>query len=96
MNEQAMLHIPDSRFCFADSERSIVLRLRVARGEPLDRVEVIWRNKYDFPDGRYISAMRFACADRLFDWYETRLELDDVRFAYVFRLTAPDVVFFYC
>ena len=40
MNEQAILHIPDSRYCFPVSEKEVILRLRVDKRDP-DRKSVV-------------------------------------------------------
>ena len=40
MNESAILHIPDSQYCFAVGEKKLVIRLRMAKedadAEPQD------------------------------------------------------------
>ena len=48
MNEYALLHIPDSRFCFAVSEREVVLRLRAAKEDKAVRVFLVYGEKYDY------------------------------------------------
>ena len=35
MNEQAILHVPDSRFCFATKMDELVLRLRTDKNDKL-------------------------------------------------------------
>ena len=48
MNEHAILHIPDSRYCFATGEKELVLRLRMAREDKEAKVYLIYAQKYDF------------------------------------------------
>lgn len=86
MNEQAILHIPDSRYCFPVSEREVVLRLRVDRRDPLDEVWVIYENKYVIQMRQLCERMERKYEDRLFAWYEVKLKLEDVRFSYIFKL----------
>lgn len=86
MNEQGILHIPDSRYCFPVSEREVVLRLRVDRRDSVDEVWVVYENKYVIQTRQLCERLERKYEDRLFAWYEVKLELNDVRLSYVFRL----------
>lgn len=86
MNEQAILHIPDSGYCFAQSSRRLILRLRLDRRDKVDRVEVLLECKYRFQEKQNHFFMERKYEDRLFAYYETAIELSDVRSAYVFRI----------
>lgn len=88
MNEQGILHIPDSQYCFPVSEREVVLRLRTDRRDSIDGVWVVYENKYAIQTRRLSGRMERKYEDRLFAWYETKLELEDPRLSYVFRLIA--------
>lgn len=88
MNEQGILHIPDSQYCFPVSEREVVLRLRTDRRDSIDEVWVVYENKYAIQTRRLSRRMERKYEDRLFAWYETKLELEDPRLSYVFRLIA--------
>ena len=46
MNEYAILHIPDSRYCFPVSENEVILRLRIDKRDVPDGVFVVYENKY--------------------------------------------------
>ncbi len=48
MNEQALLHVPDSRYCFATAKKELVLRLRTARED-----EDGLTDTYGFEEGFY-------------------------------------------
>ena len=50
MNEQAILHIPESGYCFAGSGSQLVLRLRMDRRDEVDRVEILLECKYRFQE----------------------------------------------
>ncbi len=89
MNQQAVFHAPDPPFCCPVSERSLSLRLRAARGE-LQRVEVIYENKYDFYRKRRRAKMKLAYQTELYDWFTVTLTCTDTRFAYIFRLYGPE------
>ena len=69
MNEQATLHIPDSRYCFPVSEKEVVLRLRVDRRDPVDEVRVVYESKYVIQMRQLDERMERRYEDRLFAWY---------------------------
>lgn len=86
MYEQALLHIPDSKYCFAADEHHLVLRLRMDRKDCVEKVEVIFENKYLFQEKQQKQLMEKKFEDALFAYYEIMLELHDVRLAYIFRI----------
>lgn len=86
MNEQGILHIPDSKYCFPLDEKRLVLRLRMDRNDCPDKVEVIYESKYLIHEKQQSRLMERKYEDRLFAYYEIELTLEDVRIAYVFRL----------
>lgn len=95
MNEHAMLHIPDSQYCFPLDSGQLVVRLRMMRGEQADSVSVLYGCKYDFAAQRKTVRMALSYSDRLFDYYEASLCLTDVRLAYVFRIRTKDGEYYY-
>lgn len=95
MNEQALLHIADSNYCFPCGPKAVMLRLRTGRDEVLDTVSVIHACKYAFHQERQVTAMEKRYSDKLFDYYEVRLELLDVRFAYVFELVQDGKTYYF-
>ncbi len=86
MNEYAMLHVPDSRYCFPVGEREIVIRLRTAREDREAEVFLLYNCKYLFQQQQVRLRMEIKYSDRLYDYYETRLFLEDVRLAYIFEI----------
>lgn len=86
MNEHAILHIPDSRYCFATGERELTIRLRMAREDEECRVSLIYACKYDFGNMQETVPMESRCTDRLYRYYEIEMKLSDVRFAYIFQI----------
>ena len=79
MNERAIFHKPESNYCFATSEKNIVLRLRLSREDEIKKVFVIYGCKYDFFKVQKRKEMKKRYEDKLFVYYETELELTDVR-----------------
>ena len=95
MNEYALLHSPDSKFCFATGERELVIRLRVAKEDRGISVMLIFGNKYEYHEKRMECTMKIAYSDQLYDYYETKLLLSDVRLAYIFLLQDGKQSYYY-
>ncbi len=87
MNEQALLHMPESNYCFATGRNRLKLRLRMQRGEQVEAVKVIYGCKYDYSTIRKEKELPLRYRDRLYDYYEVELLLEDVRLAYIFQIT---------
>ena len=86
MNEQGILHIPDSIYCFPLGKNTLVLRLRMDRRDSVEKVEVLYECKYEIHEKQKCAVMKKKYEDRLFTYYEVVLTLADVRLAYVFRI----------
>lgn len=95
MNEYAMLHIPDSRYCFAVGEKELVIRLRVSKEDRGANIFLLHECKYDFYQKRNRLKMEPKYTDRLFDYYEVRLALSDVRLAYIFQIEEDGKTYYY-
>lgn len=95
MYEQALLHIPDSKYCFAIDEHHLVLRLRVDKKDHVEKVEVIYESKYLFQEKQQHLFMERKYEDALFAYYEILLETKDVRLAYIFRIWENGKGYFY-
>lgn len=95
MNEHAIQHIPDSPYCFPVDDARVILRLRTMKGESLRLVSVIYACKYEFQTTRFQKELQKKYSDRLFDYYEAVLSLEDVRLAYVFYLETPEGSYYF-
>lgn len=95
MNEYALLHSPDSKYCFATGERELVIRLRVAKEDRGISVMLVYGNKYEYHEKRMECTMNIAYSDQLYDYYETKLHLDDVRLAYIFLIQDGQNSYYY-
>ena len=95
MNENAILHMPESKFCFASDTREIRLRLRISKYDFPDGVSVIYGGKYSYALTRSRAEMLRRYEDRLFAYYTVTLKLSDLRFVYVFEITCGNKVYFY-
>lgn len=95
MNEYAMLHIPDSRYCFPTGKKELVIRLRVSKEDRKAEVYLLYDCKYVFQDRQNRVPMEIKYTDRLYDYYEIKLELTDVRLAYIFEIREAGKTFYY-
>ena len=86
MNKYALMHIPDSNYCFATGERELVIRIRCAKEDREARIFLIYGNKYEYQTKQIEVEMQLGYSDEIYDYYETKLKLNDVRVAYIFRI----------
>lgn len=95
MNEFAIEHIPESKYCFAENRNTVTLRLRISKYDFPEKVEVIYGGKYDYATVRYSAEMERYCEDRLFAYYTITLSLKDVRLVYIFAITENGKTLFF-
>ena len=95
MNEYAIQHIPESKYCFATDGKTVRLRLRTDRNDNPQKIEVIYGGKYTFATTRETLEMTKGGADRLFRWYTAELKLSDVRLVYVFRIEEKGKIYYF-
>ena len=86
MNEHAILHIPESRYCFPLDNNKLIIRLRLSKQDEIDKVELIYESKYRFQQLQQEISMERKYEDALFAYYEIMLEVMDTRLAYIFRI----------
>lgn len=96
MNIHAIYHQPESNYCFALDEKSVVLRIRFAKGEKIEKLVVLYNNKYDISKTQKAKSMVFLCCDGTFDYYSVTLKLSDSRLAYVFSFFYKKVKYYFC
>ena len=84
MDENALLHYPESKFCFALGQDTVCLRLRISKSDNPDRINVVYGGKYTYATVRKTAQMQRICEDRLFAYYSAVLKLNDLRLVYVF------------
>lgn len=96
MNAAGMLHVPDSKFCFPISDNELVIRLRVDKKDSDIKVEIVHGPKYRFFEGIFTKQeMGLAYIDDEFAYFETVLNLEDVRVAYVFEIEEKGKTLYY-
>lgn len=95
MNKQAIYHRSECEYAYALDENTLRIALRVAAGEALNSVQLLYNNKYDFTKQRMSSTLTLYTSDGLFDYYAVDIKLTDLRFAYIFKLDTPDGVCYY-
>ncbi|MDE6001085.1 MAG: glycoside hydrolase family 13 protein, partial [Clostridia bacterium] len=95
MNKYAIFHQPESRFAYATSRDTLAVILRVAANDALDKVEILYNNKYDFTKKRFTLSMDKYADDGTFAYFRADITLHDARFAYIFKITQKGKVFYY-
>lgn len=95
MNKQAILHIPDSNYCYAVNENTVELLLRTDKNDEFTAVNVVYGNKYDYYLKQQKAAMTLRFSDDSFNYYFIRLTLEDVRFVYVFQLICGENCYYF-
>lgn len=95
MKKHAICHKPESEYAYAKDGHTLRIVLRLARGEDLSGVGILYNNKYDFTKERRRGEMRREYTDKLFDYYAFEIALSDVRFAYIFVLEERGKIYYY-
>lgn len=95
MNEHAILHVPDSKYCFPVGEQEVILRLRMDREDAAVKVSLIHACKYEFHEKQKIIPMEIKYTDRLYNYYEIQMKLEDVRFAYIFQIESDGKIYYF-
>lgn len=95
MDEKAILHYPESKFCFALNKNTVCLRLRIAKSDLPEKISVIYGGKYTYALERQTAEMRRKYEDRLFAYYTAELRIEDLRFVYVFQVTEGNKSYYY-
>ena len=95
MNEHAMLHSPESKFCYAISSNRVQLRLRISKNDNPEKITVIYGGKYSYALERKEVTMQRRCEDRLFAYYQAEIKLIDLRFVYIFKIEENGITFYY-
>lgn len=96
MNIQAIYHRPESNYCFATDHKTIVLRIRFAKGEQICKLSVLYNTKYHIAQQQFRQELELIASDAQFDYYGTTLCLDDPRLAYVFYFENNDKSYYFC
>lgn len=95
MIKQAILHIQDSRYCYALNGHTVQLMLRCAAQDTFSSVSVIYGNKYDYHKKRKCADLTPAYCDGDFVYYTAAVKVKDVRFVYIFRLVCGGQTYYF-
>lgn len=96
MNKKAILHVADSNYCYAINNNTVEILLRTDKDDKFDEVNVIYGNKYDYYKKQLQAQMKLRFTDENFNYYFLRLQLADVRFVYIFKLTQGQTTVYFC
>lgn len=88
MNLQAILHTPLSKDAYMTGEKSVVIRLRAAKGD-LKSVTLFFGDRVCVKEPITVEAVPMKCveSDMLFDHFECSVTSDFTRICYYFKLT---------
>lgn len=95
MNKQAVLHIPDSQYCYPIERNAVELRLRVSSEDEFDGVTAVYGNKYAYHLIRSEAPLKKNYSDGSFDYYTVTLLLKDVRLVYIFVLEQGEKKYYF-
>lgn len=95
MNKQAVLHIPDSQYCYPIERNAVELRLRVSSEDEFDGVTAVYGNKYAYHSIRSEAPLKKNYSDGSFDYYTVTLLLKDVRLVYIFVLEQGEKKYYF-
>lgn len=95
MNKQAILHLQDSQYCYPISAKNVEVRLRVDKDDKFDSVAIIYGNKYDYHRVQLKAELNLRYTDANFAYYIASITLSDVRFVYIFELTADGKKYYF-
>jgi neopullulanase len=90
MDKLAIEHRGDSKYSFAISNRDLKIRLRVKKGDDIVSVKCLWNVLEKMYISRLTVEMKIAYEDEYYSFYETVLDSEDPRFAYIFLLETED------
>lgn len=91
MNFGAIIHMPDSRYCFCLEPGRFLVRLQTGKGD-ISKVIMHYQDKYipvRFLDTRKTVAMVRVASDHFRDYYEAEITIDVVCLRYYFELLGP-------
>ena len=96
MNIQAIYHRPESNYCFATDDKTIVLRIRFAKGDQICKLSVWYNTKYHIAQQQFKQKMQLIASDTQFDYYTATLRLGDPRLAYLFYFEYDNKPYYFC
>lgn len=94
MNKTAILHIPESNYCFPLSKDEMVFRLRVDKNDNNLKIYLIAGFKYDFLKNSKKYLMNLKYSDELFSYYEIKIKVNDSRIGYIFEINDNNKIYY--
>lgn len=95
MDEKAILHYPESKYCFALDENTLRLRLRISKDDFPDEVNLVYGGKYEYALTRERAKASRLCEDGLYAYYSVTVRITDKRFVYVFEIVCGDKTYYF-
>lgn len=85
MIREAIFHIPDVPFAYAEDENTLSIRLKAARND-IVKCTVYYKDRYDWNTPFFEKPMEVIASTSLFDYFGVKISLRFNRYRYFFRL----------
>lgn len=96
MEKSAIIHKSDSIYSFPLNKNSVEIRLLTKKGDNIKKVELVYNDKYKFHEFVNYKEIFKKYSDDRFDYYIEIVNLSDLRFAYIFKITTTlDEVYYF-
>ena len=95
MNKSAIYHKQKSNYGYPISYKKFCVRLRVAKEDNFDEVNVIMGPKYGYYRYHYTRPLEKLYEDELFSYYQAEVDIRDRRVAYIFELKIDGETYYY-
>lgn len=89
MNRHAIFHITDIPYAYAVDNNNLELTLKAGAGD-LKCCEVFYKDRYDWQNPFNVKVMEKKDSDGLFDYYRTKIQVEENRYRYFFKLEGMD------
>lgn len=90
MNKQAIFHITDIPYAYAQDENTLFLMLKTACADVI-KCAVYYKDRYDSKKAFNVKDMEIKNSDGLFDYFEVQIHADKNRYMYFFEIKGADL-----
>lgn len=95
MNKQAIEHQHESKYCFYLDDKRCVIRVRTAKNDTIEKIEVVWNEWCKFYKEKKVNKLEKAYSDELFDYYETIIASKKASYEYFIKIYDKDGEIYY-
>ncbi|MCF0116715.1 MAG: alpha-glycosidase [Bacilli bacterium] len=95
MDKCSIIHKSESIYSFPLDKNHVELRLLTKKSDDISKIELVYNGKYKFHNGVHTKEIFKQYSDELYDYYVEVIELTDLRFAYIFKITDTEGKIYY-